>query len=118
MPAEMIGAHNQAGHEQDPVVVSGELRCALTGRALSPEEAFWAPPLITTRQLVTTFVTTLFRAPGALGQVLLGDLPNVPYAPEARAQLASRRTVEQLKLLAVILLLAALLVTPILIVGA
>lgn len=118
MPAELISAQNQTGHEQDPVVVSGELRCALTGRALTPEEAYWAPPLITTRQLVGTLTTTLLRAPGALGQVLMGDLPNVPYAPEAREQLASRRTVEQLKLLAVIMLVAALLIAPILLIGA
>lgn len=112
MPAELISAQSQSGREQDPVVVSGDLRCALTGRALTPEEAYWAPPLITARQLIATLSTTLLRQPGALGQVLMGDLPNVPYAPEAREQLASRRSAEQLKLLALILLVAALLAVP------
>lgn len=118
MPAEMISAQSQAGRDQDPVVVSGELRCALTGRVLTPEEAYWAPPLVTARQLIGTLATTLFRAPGTLSQVLMGDLPNVPYAPETRERLASRRTAEQLKLLAVLLLVAALLIAPILMLGA
>lgn len=116
MPADTISTFNQSSHEQ-PVVVSGELRCALTGRALSPEEAHWAPPLVTVRELVATFLTTLFRTPGSLGQVLLGDLPNVPYAPEARERLAARRTTEQVKLLGLILLISALFVLPILLIG-
>lgn len=118
MPAEMISTQNQTTREQDTVVVSGELRCALTGRVLTPEEAYWAPPLVTAKQLIATLTTTLFRAPGALGQVLMSDLPNVPYAPEARARLASRRSAEQLKLLALIMLIAALLIAPILMIGA
>jgi hypothetical protein len=94
-------------------MVSGEIRCALTGRILSPEESYWAPPLITTHQLVTTLFETMLTAPGNLGQILLGDQPNVPYAPEARQQLASRRSAEQIKLLALLLLVAALLIVPI-----
>lgn len=97
----------------EPVVVSGELRCALTGRPLSPEEAYWAPPLITARELVTTTLRTLFTAPGNLGTVLTAELPNVPFAPEARAELSHRRTAEQLKLLGLLMLIAALLIVPI-----
>jgi hypothetical protein len=114
----MIRTPNTAGRDEGPTVVSGELRCALTGRVLTPEEAYWAPPLVTARQLISTFFTTLFRSPGALGQVLMGELPNVPYAPEAREQLGSRRTMEQLKLIALLLVAAALLVAPILMIGA
>ncbi|NTU82680.1 MAG: hypothetical protein HGA45_25465 [Chloroflexales bacterium] len=94
-------------------MVSGELRCALTGRPLRPEECYWAPPLITTRQLITTLFETLLTTPGNLGQVLLGEQPNVPYAPEARPQLANQRSAEQVKLLALLLLVAALLIVPI-----
>lgn len=110
MPAQLT---SQPTSGAEPAVVSGELRCALTGRPLSPDEAYWAPPVVTARQLITTVAQTLFTAPGNLGQILLGDLPNVPYAPEARPRLASRRTAEQLKLLMVLLVLAALLVIPI-----
>ncbi|WP_298407772.1 hypothetical protein [uncultured Chloroflexus sp.] len=83
-----------------------ELRCSLTGRPLTPEEAYWAPPLITARELVTTFVKTLFTNPMALGAILLSELPDVPYAPEARPLLARRRSVEQAKLLALLLVIA------------
>ncbi len=113
MPAELTSHPAQPSRAADPAVVSGELRCALTGRPLSPEEAYWAPPVITTRQLVTTICQTMITAPGNLGQILLGELPNVPYAPEARQQLAGRRSAEQLKLLLVLLLVAALLIIPI-----
>lgn len=114
MPAELISSTpGRPTPEAEPAVVSGEIRCALTGRPLTPEEAYWAPPLITTGQLVTTLFQTLLTAPGNLGQVLLGEQPNVPYAPEARQQLANRRSAEQLKLLALLLVLATLLIVPI-----
>lgn len=114
MSAELKHPPETTGSSEDPVVVDGELRCALTGVPVRPDEAYWAPPLITARQLIVAVVTTLFTAPAALGQVLFGELPNVPYAPSARKQLAKRRTAEQLKLLVFILLLGALMVVPIL----
>lgn len=87
-----------------------ELRCALTGRPLTPEEAYWAPPLITVRQLITAFFKTLFTNPAALGTIFLSELPNVPYAPEARPLLARRRSVEQAKLLGLLLVIAVVVV--------
>ena len=90
------------------------LFCALTGKPITPEEAYWAPPLITTRQLVTTLVSTAVRAPGNIGHIMLADQPNVPYAPEAKIQLAQRRSAEQAKLLFVLLLIAAVILTPVL----
>lgn len=96
-----------------PTKINGELHCALTGRTLTPEEAYWSPPLITTQQLVSTVMMTLLRTPSNLGQVLFSEQPNVPYAPEARQELANRRTVEQLKLLVGVLVIAALIVVPI-----
>ncbi|NJM05604.1 hypothetical protein HC891_04450 [Candidatus Gracilibacteria bacterium] len=95
-----------------PVVLNSEIRCALTGRTLKPEEAYWAPPLVTTQELVATVSRNLLT-PGALGALLFGEQPNVPYAPETRQQLAARRSTEQLKLLLLLLLVAALLITPI-----
>lgn len=118
MPVELSNPPDVAGSRPRPAVVDGELRCALTGAPVSPDEAYWAPPLITTRQLIETVLKTLFTAPGALGQVLFGELPNVPYAPAAREQLAARRTVEQLKLLGLILLLGTLMVVPIMLLSA
>jgi hypothetical protein len=95
-----------------PTVVSGEVTCALTGRTLRAEEAYWAPPLITARQLVTSLVSNVLRTPGNLGHVLFEEQPNVPYHPEARQLLASRRTAEQLKLLLILLAVAAVIVVP------
>ncbi|MBC8163049.1 MAG: hypothetical protein H7Z42_17730 [Roseiflexaceae bacterium] len=92
----------------------GPLYCALTGRALSADEAYWAAPLITTRALLSTILSTLRHAPGNLGYVLSSEQPNVPYAPEARELLAQRRSSEQAKLLFMMLLVAALLATPVL----
>lgn len=88
------------------------LRCHLTGKEISTEEAYWAPPLITTQQLVTTIFTNLVRTPSNLGHVLFDEQPDVPYAPDAREELASRRTMEQLKLLLLLLLIVALIAVP------
>ncbi len=103
------GASNQS-----TTVVEEQLFCALTGKPISAEEAYWAPPLVTTRQLVTTILNTLVRSPGNLGYVLLAEQPNVPYAQDAREQLAARRSTEQLKLLLGLLLVVALIAAPIL----
>lgn len=99
-----------------PVMVNSELHCALTGRPIMPHEAYWAPPLITTQDLLSTLVKTALHAPNNLGQILFGEQPNVPYAPEARKELAARRSTEQLKLLMLIMLLAALIIVPIVLV--
>ncbi|MEN9939084.1 MAG: hypothetical protein RLZZ387_5663 [Chloroflexota bacterium] len=98
---------------EQPAVVSEQLYCALTKRPISHDEAYWAPPLVTARQLVTAVVTGLVSAPGTLGQVLFDEQPNVPYAPEARDQLAARRSSEQLKLLVLLLLAVAVVALPV-----
>jgi hypothetical protein len=97
----------------EPEPEAAELHCALTGRVLRPEEAYWAPPLITTQSLLVTMFRTLVSDPGNIGRTLLSDLPNVPYAPEARPQLARQRSQEQLKLLLLLLIVAACLIIPI-----
>jgi hypothetical protein len=97
-----------------PTVVDEQLYCTLTGKPISREEAYWAPPVVTARDLVITVFSTLFRAPGMLGQILFGELPNVPYSQEARELLARQRSAEQLKLLIGLLVVAALIATPLL----
>ena len=94
-------------------VVEEQLTCALTGKQISADQAYWAPPLVTARELVATIVGNLLRSPGNLGHVLLAEQPNVPYAQEAREQLAARRSTEQVKLLLGLLLLVALIAAPI-----
>lgn len=94
--------------ENPPMVIQGELRCALTGKVITMEEAYWAPPLITTRELISTIVVTAMRAPKNLGFILFTEPENVPYATDARDQLAKRRTMEQLKLLIFLLIIATL----------
>ncbi|MFO7169137.1 MAG: hypothetical protein DIU80_014030 [Chloroflexota bacterium] len=100
--------------QQEPVVIEEQLYCALSGRPIRHDEAYWAPPLITARQLVTTVITTLLHAPGTLGQVLLAEQPNVPYAKDMREELAARRSAEQLKLLIGLLVAVALIALPVL----
>jgi hypothetical protein len=99
---------------QNTTVVEEQLFCALTGKPISAEEAYWAPPLVTTRVLVTTIVSTLVRAPSNLGHILLAEQPNVPYSQDAREQLAARRSAEQLKLLLSLLVVVAVIAAPIL----
>jgi hypothetical protein len=95
-------------------VVHEQLYCALTGRPITAEEAYWAPPLVTVRELIATIVHGLTHSPGTLGAILFAEPSNVPYAPDAREQLAARRSAEQLKLLVGLLLLIADIVAPIL----
>jgi hypothetical protein len=105
--------HAEAPAASQHDVVEEQLFCALTGKPVSAAEAYWAPPLVTTRELVSTIVRVGLSAPGTLGNVLFQEQPNVPYAPEAREQLAARRSAEQLKLLIGLLLVVALIAAPI-----
>ena len=110
----MSGPMAASAQPEHKTVVEDRLVCALTGKPISAAEAYWAPPLVTARELVATVLNNLLRSPGNLGQVLLAEQPNVPYAQEAREQLASRRSAEQLKLLVGLLVLVALIAAPIL----
>jgi len=85
-----------------------------SGVPVSAEEAYWAPPLVTFRQLITAIIQGLTHSPGTLGIILFAEQPNVPYAPAAREQLASKRSAEQIKLLVGLLLVIALIAAPIL----
>lgn len=98
---------------EPPMVVEEQLYCSLTGRPISRDEAYWAPPLVTARELVTTILSTLIRAPHQLGYILFTEQPNVPYAKDVREQLAQRRSAEQLKLLIGMLVVLGLLLLPV-----
>lgn len=106
-------ASSSTNTTEHPTIVEEQLYCALTGKPISSEEAYWAPPLITAKQLVSTIFSTLTRSPGSLGDVLMAEQPNVPYAQDARDLLASRRSTEQMKLLLGLLVIIALIVAPI-----
>ncbi|NJN67926.1 MAG: hypothetical protein HC884_15065 [Chloroflexaceae bacterium] len=86
------------------------VRCALTGKELPSDQAYWAPPLVTAWELIRTVSVTLVRTPGNLGQVLFDNQPDVPYDPEAREQLGARRQAEQLKLLGFLFAVLAVIV--------
>ncbi len=113
MPVELSGLSTSLGQGESAIHIEGEIRCALTGRTLRPDEAYWAPPLVTMGELVTTLWKMLTTNPGGIGHVLTAEQPNVPYAPKSRPLLARRRSTEQLKLLILLLLIAAALVVPI-----
>jgi hypothetical protein len=104
--ATPVAAQEQAPAQPETEDAStGEtVRCALTGEEISADEAYWAPPLVTFQELASTVFTTLKNNPGDLGRVLFAEQQDVPYSPNARDELASRRTTEQLKLLGVLLL--------------
>jgi len=95
-------------------IVHEQLYCALTGAPVSAEEAYWAPPLVTFRELLAAITHGLTHSPSTLGAVLFAEQPNVPYAPAAREQLASRRSAEQIKLLVGLLVVIAVIAAPIL----
>lgn len=114
MALDTTSAPTTQDNDQASTVINEQLICSLTGRPINASEAYWAPPLITARQLVTTVFETLTRSPGMLGSVLMAEQPNVPYAQEARDELAKRRSAEQLKLLLGLLVLVAIIIVPIL----
>ncbi len=99
--------------DKTQIIVEEQLYCSLTGRPISRDEAYWAPPLVTARELVTTILSTLIRAPHQLGYILFTEQPNVPYAKDVREQLAQRRSAEQLKLLIGMLVVLGLLLLPV-----
>jgi hypothetical protein len=113
MPVELISESARPDQEGDAVQIESDIRCALTGRSLRPDEAYWAPPLVTVGELVATIWRTMTTTPGNLSYVLMSEQPNVAYAPEARQELARRRSTEQVKLLGLLLLIAAVLIIPI-----
>lgn len=115
MPAQLTSPETKPGRDEQPTTVNGDLRCALTGKQIHGDEAYWAPPLITTRELIATIWRTLLKNPGALGLILMAEQPNVPYASDARAELGRRRSMEQVKLIGLLLLIAAILIVPIVI---
>jgi hypothetical protein len=108
-----IEASAHQSNDVPATVVDEQLTCSLTGKPITREEAYWAPPLVTARELVTAISSTLIHNPAALGQILFGEQPNVPYAQDARELLAQRRSSEQLKLLVGLLVIAALILVPI-----
>jgi hypothetical protein len=105
----------QAGAtSEERALVDEQLFCSLSGRQISHDEAFWAPPLITAGQLIGTMLRTLVTAPANLGPILFDEQANVPYAAAMREQLAARRSAEQLKLLVLLLAVVALVAAPLL----
>ena len=84
--------------------------CTFCGKSLRDDEIRLGQPFITARQLMTTIVATLVRAPGLLSDLLFKELDQVPYCSECRDELAAKRTGEQLKFLLSVLLVMALVV--------
>ncbi len=100
------------------VATSPELvRCALTGKPIRADEAYWGPPLVTFEELIGTTLKTLVTAPGNLKTVLTAEQDDVPYDPAAKPALIRRRTREKSKLLLFLLVILALLVWLLLSVG-
>jgi len=99
----------------DPLTTSAAtspemVRCSLTGEWIRADEAYWGPPLITFEMLIGTIFKTLFTAPSNLKAILFSVDDDVPYAPHVRTQLSQRRTREQLKLLALLLVILTFMV--------
>ena len=82
--------------------------CTVCRAALCQEHVQMGQPFISARQLVMTTTTTALRTPGLLSDLLLRELDRVPYCDDCRAELAAKRTSEQLKVLLGILLIMAI----------
>ncbi len=67
-------------------------------------------PFISARQLVTITATTAFRTPTLLGDILLKELPKVPYCTTCRLEILSKRQAEQFKFVLSLLLLSVVLI--------
>ena len=76
-----------------------DTQCAFCQARLCAEHAVAGQQFITARQLIVLMVTTLFRAPRMLGELLFKELDQVDYCEACRQQLAVRRNAEQLKFL-------------------
>ncbi len=74
-------------------------QCAFCQASLCAEHALAGQQFITARQLIAVMITTLFRAPRMLGELLFKELDQVDYCVTCRQQLAIRRQAEQLKFL-------------------
>jgi hypothetical protein len=110
LPPDQTANSDDTSHTSGDAPTAPTVRCALTGEEISADEAYWAPPLVTAKELVSTITTKAFRSPGELKQMLFEEQPDVPYSPRARDQLAARRTTEQLKLIGPILLIVVVIV--------
>ena len=76
-----------------------DTQCAFCQASLCAEHALAGQQFITARQLIVVMITTLFRAPRMLGEMLFKELDQVDYCETCRQQLALRRNAEQLKFL-------------------
>ncbi len=86
-----------------------ELTCATCDAPLHDAEAHYGHPLITARQLTTMAVHTAIRSPKLFSELMLKELPPVPYCAACRQQLSAQRQAEQIKFLMGMLLVLALL---------
>jgi len=88
----------------------GDGVCAACGVPLQHGEAHYGHPLITARQLVTMGTQAAIRSPRLFGEVMLKELPPVPYCTACRQQLPAKRQAEQLKFMMGVLLFIVLVI--------
>ncbi len=91
-----------------------DVLCTACGAPLQHAEAHYGHPLITARQLVSMGTQAAIRSPRLFGEVMLKELPPVPYCAVCRQQLPAKRQAEQLKFMMgvlgfIVLLIAILL---------
>ncbi len=76
-----------------------DTQCTFCQAGLCAKHAIAGQQFITARQLILVMISTLFRAPRMLGELLFKELDQVDYCETCRQQLAVRRQAEQLKFL-------------------
>jgi hypothetical protein len=84
--------------------------CTACGALLQHAEAHYGHPLITARQLITMGTQAAIRSPKLFGEVMLAQLPPVPYCAACRQQLPAKRQAEQLKFMMGVLVLIVFLI--------
>jgi predicted nucleic acid-binding Zn ribbon protein len=76
--------------------------------------SYLGQPFIRARDLVTITATTAVRAPALLKDILVKELPQVPYCTECRTEIMARRQREQLKFMLGILMVVAIIMALVL----
>ncbi len=84
--------------------------CTACGAPLQQAQAHYGHPLITARQLVTMGTQAAIRSPKLFGEMMLNELPPVPYCAACRQKLPAKRQAEQLKFMMGVIMFLILLI--------
>ena len=94
-----------------------ELTCSSCGTPLYTNDVQYGHPFITARQLTSMAFQTATRSPKLLKEVMLKEMPAIPYCGSCRQKLPAKRQAEQIKFMLGMLVLCAVLIGILTMVG-